>query len=398
MEIFRNRKSFLMGFAAGILLMVVGVISFGLLDRQMRWGGNISPNNKITEIFTLLESYSIIPFEREILLQNMYRGLLDGVGDPYTHYFDPVALEAFHIRTEGMFVGIGVLVMMDPVDRTVTIATAYEGAPAAQAGLMPGDRIVNIDGRDVVGRSLEEVTNLIKGPEGSTVGVTVLRPGTGERINVDIVRTQVSIPTVFHEMLPEGTGYIRIEGFDKVTTEQFVEAMQNLRRENMHSLIIDLRNNPGGLLDVVVDIANVFLPPGIITYTEDVNGSRRYFKADENYINIPLVVLVNGRSASASEVFAGAVQDTGVGTIVGETTFGKGIVQNIFGLTDGSAVKMTVAKYFTPNGTSIHGTGLLPDVVVEMDEHLGMRIGRISIEEDVQLQTALGLVQAIVRD
>ena len=393
-SLLQDKKSFLLGLSLGLVLMLTGTLGFNNITNRMRWHGYASPNQKIMEIMALLDAYSIIPFEREILLQGMYRGLLEGVGDPYTHYFDPVALEAFHIRTEGAFVGIGVLVTLESGGRDVLIANVYEDSPAEKAGLRVGDRIISVEGSDVSNRPLEEITSLIKGPAGTTVSVVVLRAGDSgiQRIEAKITREQVNIPTVFSEILPDGTGYIRIEGFDKQTTEQFIAAMQEMKTAYVPGLIVDLRNNPGGLLDVVVDISNIFLPPGVITFTEDVNGNRRYFRADENYISIPLAVLVNERSASASEVFAGAVQDTGVGVLVGEQTFGKGIVQNIFGLSDGSAVKMTVAKYFTPSGASIHGTGLAPDIVVAMEDGTTSRAGRIDPESDAQLQAAIEVV------
>ena len=382
-------KSLVIGLAAGIILMVIAVFGYTAYDRHVRWGGQIDPNRKVLEIYTLLNEVSIFPFDKAEMLENMYRGFLDGVGDPYTQYFDRLALEVFHERTAGDFVGIGVLVMMDIDSGKVTIANPFRDSPAAQAGILPGDQIVGVEGTDVVGRSLEEVISLIQGPEGSPVALTIFRPYENKYFDVDIIRARVAIPTVFHEMMSNQTGYIRLEGFNLVTRAQFQEALDDLVNQGMTSLILDVRNNPGGVLDVVEYIANRFVPEGIITYTVNANGQRRDFRSDANYLGIPLVVLINGRSASASELLAGAIQDTGVGILIGEQTFGKGIVQHLYTLSDGSAVKTTVAEYFTPNGTSIHGIGVLPDLEVEMAESLSRRIGHLELEEDVQLRVAL---------
>ena len=300
------------------------------------------------------------------------------------------------MRTEGTFVGIGVRVFMDPEDRLLTIVNVFRDAPAGKAGLMPGDKIIGVDGFDVMGRSQPEIMGLIAGPAGSDVNIEIFRPLENIRFDVDIMRQRVIVPTVFHEMIEtaEGlTGYIRIEGFERPTYNQFMSAFNELIEKGMDSLIIDVRNNPGGLMNVVVDITDRLVPQGIITYTQDVNGHRIYHNANETYLGIPLVVLINERSASASEVLGGAVQDTGVGSLVGQQTFGKGIVQNLYYLSDGTAIKLTVAEYFTPNGTSIHGTGLTPDFIVEMEDILSRRIGDLPIEEDIQLQVALRKVQ-----
>jgi len=278
----------------------------------------------------------------------------------------------------------------------LTLVRVFPGAPAEHAGLLAGDKVVSVDGRDVVGYVQQDIVGMIVGEAGTTVTIGVFRPDTNERFEVDIVRAQIIAPSVWHTMLEtdEGrTGLIRIEGFEDPTYSQFVAAMEELLLLGMDSLIIDVRNNGGGLLHRVVQITNRILPEGIITYVEDVNGNRRYHNSTSQYVDLPLVVLVNGGSASASEVLAGAVQDTGRGSLVGQQTFGKGIVQNIYELSDGTAIRLTIAKYFTPNGLSIHGVGLSPDFVVEMDDADTRRLGEMPHEEDVQLQIALRMVQ-----
>ena len=397
-----NKKSFLMGIVVGVLIMSAAVAGYTAYMRQVRWGGGLDPNRKVMEIYSVLDRFSILPFDKAEMLESMYRGFLAGVGDPYTQYFDHEALAAFHTRTAGEYVGIGVRVMVDPADRTVTVVNVFRGAPSYEAGLLPGDKIVAVNGEDVVGRPLPEVVGLIQGPEGTSVNLTILRPYENLRFDTDVFRALIEVPTVFHEMFDIATeyagyfrtGYIRIEGFDRPTLSQFSNALAELQVYGMDSLIIDVRNNPGGLLHVVEQIADLVVPEGIITFTEDVDGHREYLMAEYDYLGLPIVVLVNGRSASASELLAGAIQDTGAGVLVGTQTFGKGIVQNLRYLSDGTAIKLTVAKYFTPNGTSIHGIGLTPDFVVEMDESISRRIGDLEITEDAQLQAALKLIQA----
>ena len=394
-----SKKSFVIGLATGIALIVVLFIGYDMYDRHVRWGGGMRPNDKVNEIFQLIESRSILPFDSDVrteMIENMYRGLVAGMGDPYSQYFDLIALEAFYTRTGGEFVGIGVRVFMDPEDNLLTLFSVFPGAPAGYAGLLAGDKIVGVDGEDVAGLDQPDIMVLIAGYEGTTVNIEVFRPDEDRRFNVDITRARVVVPSVFHEMIETDqgfTGYIRIESFERPTYNQFSSALEELAALGMDSLIIDVRNNPGGLLDSVVSIANRLVPEGIIVYTENVDGVQRTRRATGSYLGLPLVVLINERSASASEVLGGAVQDTGVGSLVGEQTFGKGIVQHIYYLSDGTAVKLTVEKYFTPNGTSIHGVGLVPDFVVEMDSILSRRIGDLPMEEDVQLQIALRMVQ-----
>ncbi|MCL2386084.1 MAG: S41 family peptidase [Defluviitaleaceae bacterium] len=395
-----NRKTFLTGVGFGsVMTAIVLLITFAgiiVYNRQVRWSG-MDPNTKIMEIYGVLNRFSIVPFDKDEMLENMYRGFLEGVGDPYTQYFDAEALAAFYARTEGTFVGIGVMVSVEPDDPYVTIATTFQGAPAALAGVLPGDRIIAVDGVEVAGRTREEVVGMITGPMNTTVTLTILRPYEHERKDISIVRARVEVPTVFHEMMytdAGAVGYIRIESFDRVTTGQFDAAVAELYAGGMKGLIIDLRNNPGGLLCTVNDITDRLIPEGIIVYTVDAQGRRENSYSDASYLGLPLVLLVNERSASASEVLSGAIRDTEMGTIVGEQTFGKGIVQNLLHLSDGTAIKLTVQKYFTPNGESIHGIGIEPHVIIEMPESLSRRIGGLTLDEDVQLQAALAVVGA----
>ena len=386
-----SKKSFIAGLAAGVMLMCMLFFGYSAYSARVRWEGLPNPDSKVAEIIDMLDRYSIIPFEREALLTSMYRGLLEGVGDPYTQYFDQPALEAFRIRTEGVFAGIGVMSFMDDETKSLTIGEVFARSPAYAAGLLSGDRIVAVEGECMLGQPIGYITDLIRGPVNTPVLLTIIRleEETERTFDINIVRALVEIPTVTSELLPNNVGYIRIDGFDRVTFSQFEKALENLTDAGIQSLIVDVRNNPGGLMPVVVQITNLLVPEGIITYTEQADGRREYHNATAEYLGLPLVVLVNERSASASEILSAAVQDTGAGIVIGTQTFGKGIVQNLMYLSDGNAIKMTVAKYFTPNGVSIHGIGVTPNILVEMDEKLSRQISIIDRADDVQLQAAL---------
>ena len=393
----QSKKSFFMGLGAGVLLMLFVVLGVNTYINRVVWGGGMSPNQKVSQIYDLVSRYSIVPFDRHDMIENMYRGLLAGVGDPYTRYLCLEAQEAFRVRTEGEeFVGIGVRVNMDPADNLLTLVNVFRGSPAHGAGLLPGDKIIAVDGTDVTGRAQQEILAMVTGVAGTSVNIGIFRPYEGKRFEVDIVRARIVVPTVFHELIETEngrTGYIRVEGFERPTYSQFASAIEELLAYGMTSLIVDVRNNPGGLVEAVVNMTNMLVPEGIITYMEEVCGTREYHHATGDYLGLPLVILVNERSASASEVMAGAILDTGAGTLVGAQTFGKGVVQRPHGLRDGTAVILTIAQYFTPNGTFIHDVGLTPHFEVEMEETLSRMIGHLTLEEDVQLQVALRVVQ-----
>jgi carboxyl-terminal processing protease len=394
-----NKNSFLKGFGLGSLItamvMLIAVAGINVYLRHVNWNG-IDPNTKISEIYSLLNRFSIVPFERDELLENMYRGLLDGVGDPYTQYLDAEALAAFHARTEGIFVGIGVMISEEPDEPYITIMTVYNDTPADLAGLLPGDKIISVNGTDIAWLTVSDASSLITGPENTSVTLNIFRPYENERFEVEIIRARVQVPTVFHEMHyteSGAVGYIRIESFERPTAEQFENALVELYAQGMNGLIIDLRNNPGGLFCIVNEITDRLIPEGIITYTIDADNHRENHYSGPDYLGLPLVLLVNERSASASEVLSGAVRDTQTGTIVGTQTFGKGVVQSLLYLSDDTAIKLTIQRYYTPSGDCIQGIGITPHVIVEMSDALSRRVGRLTLEEDIQLQTALEIIE-----
>lgn len=302
------------------------------------------------------------------MIEGMYEGLVASLGDPYSVYYTADEWEDLMRDTEGIYFGIGAYVSLDQRTGYGKISGVIANTPAQEAGLRENDIIYQVDGESAQGLELSEIVARIKGEEGTTVHLTIYREGEADYLEIDVVRRQIESPTVNYEMMDNGVAYIQITEFDEVTIEQFTEAMAVIKGSGAAGLILDLRSNPGGSLSVVVDIARQILPEGLIVYTEDRAGERTEYRCDgKKELQIPLVVLVNGNSASASEILAGAVKDYGKGTLIGTTTFGKGIVQRILPLTDGTALKLTVSAYYTPKGNNIHGIGIEPDIECVFD-------------------------------
>ena len=323
---------------------------------------------KIEVIQETIDQYYLSETKLTALEDGLYSGMVDALGDPYSVYYSADELKVIQQKTEGIYYGIGAYISKGATDDFCTISGVIKNTPAEEADLRAGDIIYEVDGISAQGMETTEVVALIKGEEGTSVTLTLIREGEADYLHVPVQRMKIESPTVEWEMLENNIGYILITEFDDVTTDQFAEALAECRGKGMTGLILDLRSNPGGNLSTVCEIARMLLPKGLIVYTEDKNGNRDEYSCDGTHqIDIPLVVLVNGYSASASEILAGAIKDYGVGTIVGTTTFGKGIVQRIISLSDGSAVKLTVSKYYTPNGNDIHEKGIEPDVEVEFD-------------------------------
>ncbi len=304
--------------------------------------------------------------DKEAMQNGAFKGMVESLGDPYSEYYSAEELEQLYTDSQGIYYGIGAYVSLDTVTGYAKISGVIAGTPAEEADLREEDIIYMVGDEDVYGLTLQQVVGLIKGEEGTEVHMTLVRDG--EQIEKDIVRARVEAPTVNYEMLDDEVAYIQITEFDTVTEDQFAEALAMAKGSGMRGLVLDLRSNPGGNLSTVVNIARMLLPKGLIVYTEDRDGNRQEYSCDgTRQLDVPLVVLVNGNSASASEILAGAIKDYGIGTLLGTTTFGKGIVQRPVELSDGSAVKLTISSYYTPNGINIHGVGIDPDVVCELD-------------------------------
>lgn len=306
--------------------------------------------------------------DTDAMIEGMYAGMVDSLGDPYSVYYTAEEWQDMLSETEGIYYGIGAYVSLDTTTGFAKISGVIANTPAEEAGLRENDIIYLVEGETTQGLELSEVVSRIKGEEGTKVHLTIYREGEPDYLEIDVTRRKIESPTVSYEMYDNGVGYIQITEFDEVTSDQFKEALAVIKGSHAKGLILDLRSNPGGSLPVVVDIARSILPKGMIVYTEDKNGKRDEYRCDgKNELDIPLVVLVNGNSASASEILAGAIKDYKKGTLIGTTTFGKGIVQRIQQLTDGTAVKLTISSYYTPNGNNIHGIGIEPDIVCEYD-------------------------------
>lgn len=344
---------------------------------------------KINLLKSAVEYYYVEDLDEDALADGLYSGLMDSLGDPYAEYYTPEQWVAMQNSTEGIYYGIGAYMKKDTVTGYPMITGIIRGTPAEEAGILIDDYVYEVDGTDVFDMNLSDVTAMIKGPEGTTVSLTVIRPSTGEELSMTLVRRKLETPTVEYEMLEGNIGYISITEFDTVTVDQFAEALAMVKGNGMEGMILDLRGNPGGSLNAVVEIARMLLPKGMIVYTENKYGERSEYTCDgERCIDVPMVVLINGGSASASEILAGAIKDYGIGTLLGTTTYGKGIVQRLIALDDGSAIKLTVSHYYTPLGNDIHKVGVMPDVELEFDADAYRKD-----ETDNQLERAIELLQ-----
>lgn len=324
--------------------------------------------SKIQTLEGLIDSYYIDSVSKNDIEEGIYDGIMASLGDPYSCYYSPEELEATVQRTEGFFYGIGAVLILNKDYGYPQVVSLIDDSPAANSELRMDDIITEVDGVDLAGMELEDSVALIKGQENTEVVLHIVRLATSDEFDVHLIRAKVESQSVNYEMLDDGIGYIQIESFEEATVEQFTEALATIKGSRAKGLIIDLRGNPGGSLPAVVDIARELLPEGLVVTTEDKYGNVVPYQCDGAHeLDIPLVVLVNGGSASASEILAGAIKDYGVGTIMGTTTYGKGIVQRIIQLNDGSAVKITVSHYYTPLHNDINKVGIEPDVEIEFD-------------------------------
>lgn len=381
----KNRTYFygvMTGIWISVILFAAGNLIGWLVGTNSLMGSNIPTlsNNKSEEVVTtqttrkikaieeVIHKFYLEDTDAETLEDGLYSGMVASLGDPYSDYYSQEELEEMEQDVEGIYFGIGAYVGIDTATQLPVVSGVIEGTPAEEAELRDGDLIYMVDGTLTQGMDTSDVVALIRGEEHTTVHLTLIREGEEDYVEVDVTRRKVESPTVNHEMLENNIAYIQITEFDQVTVDQFAEALAVCKGSGMEGLIIDLRSNPGGSLTAVCDIARKILPEGLIVYTEDKYGEREELTCDgKNEIQVPMVVLTNGYSASASEILAGAIQDYEKGVLMGTRTYGKGIVQRIIALSDGSAVKLTISNYYTPKGRNIHEVGVEPDVVVEFD-------------------------------
>ena len=346
---------------------------------------------KLEYIKKMIADYSLYGATDEEMLEGVYRGLLWSIDDAYSAYYTEDEMKSLMESSSGYYCGIGVMVSQNVYNGIITVVKPFKDGPAYEAGVRKEDILIRVEDEEVTGVDLNEVVAKIKGEEGTTVNITVLRGE--EEISMDVTRAWIEVPTIEYEMLDDKIGYISVSEFDQVTVEQFDNAVTDLESQKMQGLIIDLRDNPGGLVDSAVSMLDRILPKGLVVYTEDKNGKRdEEYAVDKEELKVPLVLLMNRNSASASEIFAGAVQDFEKGKVVGTQSFGKGIVQIVAYVNDGSGIKFTVSQYFTPDGNAVHEVGITPDVLVELDEAL-KTMSEIPKDQDNQLQEAIRVLK-----
>ena len=421
----KDNKKFFLGVFIGMIVMVllaVGLVDLAFQNRNVRMllfdtvkkmstisseeaesekSGNVSGAaidwNKVTdkeeEIYNTIDDYYLNGIDNDKMKDGIYKGMVDSLGDPYTVYYNSEEYKQFTSSSSGTYSGIGVAVSQNVTTGAITIVKTFKKGSGEKEGMKPGDVIYKVEGKKIEGLELSKVVSMIKGEEGTFVKVTVLRDG--KEIEFNLERKKLEVDTVNYRMEDRSgkkIGYISVSEFDEVTASQFKNAISELNKEGMEGLVIDLRDNPGGLLDVTCEMLDRMIKKGLLVYTVDKNGKRVDEDAtDSDSFDKPVAILVNGNSASASEVFSGAMKDYKAATLVGTRTFGKGIVQSIVPFGDGTAMKVTVSKYYTPNGVNIHGTGIEPDVVVELSKD-ATKNGKYDRKYDNQLDKALDVV------
>lgn len=385
------------GMLAGILVAIIAVgIFFALTGGSSQIavqssGADSAVNKESINKLSVLEQYldryyyKSSEITKEDKENGIYKGLFESLGDVYSCYYTPEEYKALAEQTQGVYYGIGAYVSQDVETGICAISGVIRNSPAEAAGLMEGDLIYKVNGEDMTGFDLDEVVSHIRGEEGTEVTLTLVRGG--EEIEVSLKRAKVDTPTVESEMLDDGIGYLQITEFDDITVRQFRENMESLKSQGMKGLIIDLRGNPGGSVTSVCSVADHLLPDGLIFYMEDKDGNRTEYNCEGVDFGLPLVVLVNEYSASSAEILSGAIKDSGIGKLVGKKTFGKGIVQDVIPLQDGSAFKLTVANYYTRGGNDIHLKGIEPDIEVELDADAFLEDGT-----DTQLDKAVEVI------
>ena len=421
----KDNKKFFLGVFIGMIVMVllaVGLVDLAFQNRNVRMllfdtvkkmstisseetgaekSGKVSGAaidwNKVTdkeeEIYNTIDEYYLNGIDNDKMKDGIYKGMVDSLGDPYTVYYNSEEYKQFTSSSSGTYSGIGVAVSQNVTTGAITIVKTFKKGSGEKEGMKPGDVIYKVEGKRIEGLELSKVVSMIKGEEGTFVKVTVLRDG--KEIEFNLERRKLEVDTVNYRMEDRSgkkIGYIYVSEFDEVTASQFKSAISELSKEGMEGLVIDLRDNPGGLLDVTCEMLDRMIKKGLLVYTVDKYGKRVDEDAtDSDSFDKPVAILVNGNSASASEVFSGAMKDYKAATLVGTKTFGKGIVQSIVPFGDGTAMKVTVSKYYTPNGVNIHGTGIEPDVVVELSKD-ATKNGKYDRKYDNQLTKALDVV------
>lgn len=396
-----RQVAIMIAIAVTISACAVTMVIYSIISSNTRYIISFDPQevsyenvNKFNQVKQILKDSYYKEVDEDILVEGAVSGLAESLKDPYTVYFNKEQMKAFMEKSEGSYVGIGVTVNSDK-DGYLTVIEPFENSPAQKAGMKKGDKIVKVDGTDVSSiRDENMVISMIKGTENTNVKLTVYRPDDDKYLQLEVVRKRIKASNIKSEILGGSIGYIKLVMFDTEIAGYFKNDLDKMMKKGIDGLIIDLRDNPGGSYDQVVKIADILLPEATIVYTENREGKRQVKYSDKAYVDLPLVILTNGNSASASEILAGAVKDNGRGRLVGIRTFGKGLVQELRMLSDGSGIKVTVSKYFTPSGVCIHGEGIAPDIEIDiMEEYRNLPVSQIPRSKDIQLQSAIEAIK-----
>lgn len=346
---------------------------------------------KMESIKNLIDENYIFDYKKSQIQDGILKGLVDSLNDPYSQYYTAQEFKTAMEQYNGSYTGIGVVVRQSEDKRSILILNVYSGSPAEKAGIQQGDIIVEIEGEEILPETpFENTISLIKGAKGTKVELSVIRGKETKPRIFKVLREEISVDTVYSQMLENKIGYIRVFEFSGHTTDEFDKAYQDMVKAGAEKMIIDLRDNPGGAFTTVCKMLDGFLSDGVIVYTEDKSGHREYVKADKEVkYDLPMAVLINGNSASASEIFSGTVKDRKLGVLVGEKTYGKGIVQNTIPFSDGTAIKLTISRYYTASGKEIHGKGIAPDVKVIYRQPDLKKNQEVSYKDDNQIMRAI---------
>ncbi|MBO5302783.1 MAG: S41 family peptidase [Lachnospiraceae bacterium] len=403
------------GFAKGVLTGTLGTLAvivlvltvfINVLGNSLVIGPKVSGKEKnasvlnsevmgkINELMGYIHLYFYDETESEKLANGLYAGLLEGLDDVYSQYYTAQEYADMQISATQNYCGIGAAMTQDRDTMQVTVSHVYEGSPAEAAGIRDGDMLVMVEDIEATSMELDELVTHIRGDEGTVVHLQIYREGETDFLDFAVTRAHIDLPTIEHKLLNGNIGYIQILDFGAPTSAQFASAVEELKQQGMEAMIIDVRDNPGGMVTAVTEILDSILPEGLTVYIQDKYGNKDEYTSDaENFMDMPMAVLINGNSASASEILAGAIRDYEYGTLIGTKTYGKGIVQTIYPLGEGDAVKLTTAKYFTPNGENIHGTGIEPDIKLEF-EYQGEITDTYDEMQDNQILKALEVLES----
>ena len=382
-----KRKYIFRSAAISLVLMSIFLFTTAFADKYQ------SIVKKLSMLESVLDEYYVGEVDHYKLQEGIYKGFISGIGDAYSTYYTQQEYDAFKEEKSGLYTGIGIRMYVEIADNSIVVKEVFDGSPAQKAGILPEDKLIKVGGKTVSGNDYNLVTELITGVKEEEINVVVYRPKDEAIHEFTMTKESIVYPTVYYRMLEDDIAYIKLTKFEGLSYKQFKEALDKSEAAHAKGIIFDLRDNRGGLLNIAKEIVDELIPEGIIVSTKDKNGKTMEYYADKKYNDTPLVVLINESSASASEVVAGALKDYHRAKLVGEKSFGKGIVQTIIPLTDGSAIKLTTSQYFTPSGVCIQGIGIEPDVKVSLSTEKLLRSNALKDTEDDQLQAAIQILK-----